>query len=483
MRKRLDSLPKTLTDAYTELYDSQTDHDRVILQRAVQWVWNAKNPPSSEELLSAIRLSYETDESDTPTLRIDTCDDVVPEVGLESICRHLIIRVPETSRWRFPHASVTEFFENKHASWFSTSDVNVTVSLTLLETSLLYGDGVEQSSDKDDYTNTQVGPSKLLYDRPSLTDNKKPFRHLVPGALWSHYIPKIYKKHAEKRDVPPVMTKALHRLFMDDKSPLFSARHSYDLPRWVLHFDPISHSESHAESWTWIPRSTITFICVLGLYDLLKLWHLRNPHIHFPTLESSCRIDMRASFISIAASEGHYEICEDLITLGCNMSDSEVGYALTDAIFQRRADILELLLRGGASPSCRYDGLTCLEMAAKHLTSDCMSILIQHGASFEDSMENGQYSHPLIAAIRDFNSLPMVKYMFEQLKVGHEHLLFRPLRWPGSGSPKPHLLISTDMMNYLVQEQKMDPEDLARQGVKAAGFDSWFRALWKEVVY
>lgn len=119
IRERLGKLPKGLTAAYDEIYSR--NEEEVILQRAVKWVLCARRPLTSEELLMAIRL-----ESNLESL---TVSDPIDEPTLESICSHLVVLDSQLEVWKFPHASVAEYFEKEHKSWIGTALEDVAILL------------------------------------------------------------------------------------------------------------------------------------------------------------------------------------------------------------------------------------------------------------------------------------------------------------------------------------------------------------------
>ncbi|KAJ3944291.1 uncharacterized protein N0V96_005817 [Colletotrichum fioriniae] len=109
---RLGRLPKTLTKAYDEIYDKHEPEsfERFMLQRAVRWVMCVREPFDSCKLLSAIRVESEKMRGDGMKA-VDKSD--LTEKMLETVCRHLIVRDPDLNVWRFSHASVREYFEDK----------------------------------------------------------------------------------------------------------------------------------------------------------------------------------------------------------------------------------------------------------------------------------------------------------------------------------------------------------------------------------
>ncbi|KAM5352937.1 hypothetical protein ACJ41O_005659 [Fusarium nematophilum] len=86
--ERLGKLPSGLMEAYDELYNNNQGHDKVILQRAVKWLMHARENPTTELLLSAVRLGENKDDKDG--MRLDLSRPLT-ESQFASICRHLIV--------------------------------------------------------------------------------------------------------------------------------------------------------------------------------------------------------------------------------------------------------------------------------------------------------------------------------------------------------------------------------------------------------
>lgn len=126
VRQRLQNLPQDLDATYDELYQKNKGHDEVCLQRAVKWVMYTREPLTSEILQSMVQLGTNEDRSQ---LKIS---EPFSESSLKKICRHLI--APDAKGyWRFPHASVKEYFLRNHETWILEAQVELAkLSLLLL---------------------------------------------------------------------------------------------------------------------------------------------------------------------------------------------------------------------------------------------------------------------------------------------------------------------------------------------------------------
>lgn len=106
--KRLKNLPDDLQKAYDEAWiqvEELEEPDKLLTNRAIQWVMAAEQPLSTAQLVCAARLNTNGEE---PTLA-----DEIDEQGLLSLCNNLITIDSQLKVWRFAHLSVREYLENK----------------------------------------------------------------------------------------------------------------------------------------------------------------------------------------------------------------------------------------------------------------------------------------------------------------------------------------------------------------------------------
>jgi hypothetical protein len=110
IRARLGKLPKDLDESYTEIYENNTkdlgEEEKAHVDRAFMWVMCSKYPMPRDRLLDAICM--------TP---LGTRDEGEVKVkALLQLCQHLLVvgTAWYDQDWRFPHASVAEYFEQKH---------------------------------------------------------------------------------------------------------------------------------------------------------------------------------------------------------------------------------------------------------------------------------------------------------------------------------------------------------------------------------
>ncbi|CAI0654475.1 unnamed protein product [Colletotrichum noveboracense] len=126
IKRRLGRLPNTLSAAYDEIYNQYDPEgfERVMLQQAVRWVICAREPLNSCRLLSAIRVESEQIDGNKA---LDSSD--LTEPILVTVCRHLIVRDSDLGVWKFPHASVAEYFGTKDELWVKDAPAEIAVVL------------------------------------------------------------------------------------------------------------------------------------------------------------------------------------------------------------------------------------------------------------------------------------------------------------------------------------------------------------------
>src|SRR5687767_13651681 len=98
IRDRLGRLPTGLKATYDEIYgkiQARHEHDKTLADRAFMWVMCAYEPPSSEELLSAIRPDSERDAFDL--------SEGIAESQLLHLCNNLLVLDSHRNVWRFSH--------------------------------------------------------------------------------------------------------------------------------------------------------------------------------------------------------------------------------------------------------------------------------------------------------------------------------------------------------------------------------------------
>ncbi|KAJ5963671.1 Aldehyde dehydrogenase C-terminal [Penicillium vulpinum] len=104
----LENLPKGLDEMYNQIHlkiHTRFPPERAIAERTLKWVLCSPYPLTTEELLSAARMSIEKD-----SIKMGGC---IQQESLLAICENLLI-VDIDDRWRFFHLSAREYLEKSH---------------------------------------------------------------------------------------------------------------------------------------------------------------------------------------------------------------------------------------------------------------------------------------------------------------------------------------------------------------------------------
>ncbi|KAJ4854237.1 ankyrin repeats (3 copies) domain-containing protein [Trichoderma breve] len=426
IRERLGKLPKSLTETYEEIYSR--NEEKVILQRAVKWVLCSRRPLTSEELLMAIRLES--------NLESVTVSDPIDESTLESICSHLVVLDSQLKVWKFPHASVAEYFESEHKSWIDTAPEDVAI---LLVSCLI-----------DCYSNWTLPESnreikKFLKTAPDLDDYLDP-RHPLQKYTGNYWLEHV-KITADQCQEVARISEILKR-FLGSKGPQQS---SSQYQAWYRHMDIIDKGDFDFDVDDLHPsEKSIFFICVFDFHKLFTGWWDKD-------IDVSQVNGMRLDLLAIAASYGHDELCSELISRGSDIHrelDSNYGSALMEAIVSSRIGAAMLLLEKGANPNfIRKDGSCALESATYSNRIDSAKLLIKYGANVNLADEKRKCGSPLGAAAYE-GSLEYAKFLVENGADVNAHL-------PGKyGSVLAAGIFGSggiQMVKYLIEEAGADP--------------------------
>lgn len=466
IRERLGRLPESLTQAYDEIYSQNGEKD--ILQRAVQWVSCAREPLTSEILLMAVRL-----ESNLQSL---TLSDPIDDSTLESICSHLVVLDSQLKVWKFPHASVAEYFENQHRSWIDQAPEEVAI---LLVSCLIdcYSTWKLPDSNKEIREYLELTP-----DFNNHLDPRHPLQRYT-RKYWLQHMQNTLNQCQEATDLSEILER-----FLGVKGPQQSSSLQYQA--WCRHMDIIDDLGYNFDYEQDLQPSekSIFGICVLGLHKFLKGWWDKDIDV---SQVNDCKLDL----LAIAASYGHDELCSELISRGSDIHkglDSEFGSALMEAIRSSQIKTVKLLLDKGANPNLVRGGHSplCLAISwAKDLVeplleagadpnmacSDCWEecalgtaarfdiinsarLLIKYGADVNLTIAKSSYGSPLGRAVFG-GSLKCVKLFVENGADVNAHLggnygsvLAAAIFGRGKG---------IEMVKYLIEEAGVNPTILS----------------------
>jgi ankyrin repeat protein len=395
LEQRLGSLPKTLEEAYDELYARSDPEgpERLMLQRAVRWVMCAREPLSSRTLLSAMRMQSEKEDATNVFQEAD-----LTEASLETVCRHLVVHDQRFDVWKFPHASVSEYFKERGGEWITDREVRIAGLLVEFMTdccsnygkiwSLPGADSDEdEDEDEDDDGTSSSSDESWWWDKPVDPDNSLDPRHRLQrytSRHWGEHIQDLSDDSSKATNVvEPLKT------FIGESYAWKQPSSAYQI--FCKHILP---EEFAFESWRVESRAKehpAFLVAYVGLDKLLQGWWDRD-------LEPSWfKTDEGSDLLAVAAAFGRIDFCADLIRRGCDVNRCTNQNALEAAITNRRIDITELLLDTGAHPNVIVDGRSVLCVAAAK-GGQYVQLLMKKGADPDIRCTDCAYGSALSAA-------------------------------------------------------------------------------------
>lgn len=352
-----------------------------MLQRAVRWVMCARKPLDSCTLLSAIRVESEKVDGNSPLNKSD-----LVEKTLESVCRHLVVKDSRLGIWKFPHASVLEYFENERQdeSWFKDAEAEVAICLigcvkdccsylpSILPSSLV-GDRIKSSAIEE-------------WFRSGTTDLDKPSdpRHPLQIYAQQNWLEHIYDFESENPKIEDI-TQTLKR-FLGNNPNEFSMEFTIFCD-YVVKGRAIYYK---IERWMKVIRHPAVAIIGLGLHKVLHGWWDRDLDL------SSEERPNGSDLLIIATDFDQEDLCEYFIEQGCDLNkptDRMEHSAIGNAIHSNKIGLLKLFLDNGANPDRVIEGqsLLCLALATNTATFEllserCQNVNIRCNNDFQDQI-------------------------------------------------------------------------------------------------
>jgi hypothetical protein len=232
----------------------------------------AKRPLDSVTLLAAIEVESKRIDGDQAFNKSD-----LTNLTLESVCRDLIVRNPQTDTWGFPHASVAEYFVLKSESCTENAKPEIVISLIhfLIDCCAAYGSlwpppEVKEEQERDpEYANAMriwFKSADVSLDEP--LDPRHPLQTYTQKE-WRNHLEDVSDHDPKFEDVGQVL-----KLFLSDGGPHESSPEYRVFCRYIIHRQPDPFS------WAWYcvePSVNPTFgIVALGLCRLLPGWWDHN---------------------------------------------------------------------------------------------------------------------------------------------------------------------------------------------------------------
>ncbi|KAL6806209.1 hypothetical protein J3E68DRAFT_433930 [Trichoderma sp. SZMC 28012] len=452
IRARLGKIPMSLNASYHELFTGMSSYSQETLRRAVMWVMCAYKPLSSNQLLSAVRLSMNSDGES------HDIEEELTEETLRSICRHLVVTDSERDVWKFPHASVNEYFETEH-EWTMATAHSFVAKHSLI--CLINGYSVwGLSTDFEEID--QVSPGNKR-------DPQHPASHLQEYVRTSWFLHVHALEDLQSQDA---QLSLLVKCFMGFNSPPQQGSQQYH--RWIEHGGEHVHKYMHVinNPGNLYPLTNPIFgVCVFGFYHVLQDWWQAGVDISQVNADG---LDL----LAIAARNGHRHLCEKLIGFGADVNRVLRG-GWTSPLFEAagadQAGVVQLLLdnnadpnlplgmpilcisvgrdlaiarallEAGANPDVNSHFASPLEEAGGLSLYELVALLIQYKASVDFYSTDGYFGSPLAAAAcgADVDAPLKYGYFGSALAAGGV----------GNGS--------VQMVKYLIEEAGADPNILS----------------------
>lgn len=331
----------------------------------------ARQPFDSCTLLSAIRVEWEKMHGDRPLDKSDLTEKV-----LETVCRHLVVRDPYLGVWKFPHASVAEYFKAKNESWVKDAQAEVTiVMINCMRDCCADYSRVWPPSDIVRYdTSLQDTPHPNLKswfdaggadpDQPS--DPRHPLQAYIQ-LNWLTHIHNLSGKDNRAGDV----ALALKR-FLGEEGAQQSSREYQVFCSRIMESAQWGY---YALIWHQVrPNTNFAFgVVAMGLHRLLPEWWDRD--LDLPSLVNQDGLGL----LEIATYFGYYDLCQFLISRGCDINGADQGTwdgpPLWISVNRKKIDIMKLLLSNGANVDCVVHGRTLICLAAERGLDYCTGLL------------------------------------------------------------------------------------------------------------
>lgn len=332
-----------------------------MLQRAVRWILCARKPFDSCTLISAIRLESEKRDGECD---IDKSD--LNEQTLETVCRHLIVRDPNLGVWKFPHASVAEYFGDKEEPWVKDAQAEVTVFLINWMTDCCSNPPSDWPPADPEAGISYTGISRWFETGRADPDDTLDPRHPLQTYIhqnWLHHIQDLPDDDPKVTDVAQALKRFL------GESPQQPSTEYY-----VFFQNILIHQRF---CYPYITRSlyekthSAFAVVALGLHRVLDGWWDKDLN---PPLMSK--------LLPFAIQFGDTEVCIKLISRGCDINGhAECTHqsALGISIAERKIDTIRLLLENGGNPNLIVGRHSLLCLAVEKGT-EYAQLLLEKGA-------------------------------------------------------------------------------------------------------
>ncbi|KAK7211182.1 hypothetical protein V2G26_018360 [Clonostachys chloroleuca] len=306
IEERLGKLPRTLADAYWEIWQmilSQDGMEGQLAKRAICWVLCAPYPLSTEQLSTAIKIN-----PDDGNELFDFADTLT-ETDIHNLCHNFLRLEMERvewsdevrSVWRFCHLSAIEY----------------------VETAL-----VDQLQP---YQNTALACIKYV---KAICDLSIGWNHTFDRFAGENW-PELMKQFLEHTPAQAVNCQPLLHF-------LGSAhRSSETYQNWAFKWARVRYSNGYSPLR---PESCALFaVCYFGLTQVLREWCEADTELDL----NACNRD-NVSPLGLAAGEGHADLCRLLLDKGANLNGGTPN-PLMQACSRNGVSTIPVLIEAGAN--------------------------------------------------------------------------------------------------------------------------------------
>ncbi|KAF3019814.1 hypothetical protein E8E14_012763 [Neopestalotiopsis sp. 37M] len=408
---RLGNLPQGLDATYDELYKKNKGYDEMCLQRAVKWVMHACQPLHTQELLSAVQLGTNHDKS---RLEIDI---PLSESSLERICCHLIVKDTE-GYWRFPHASVKEYFKDKHRAW------SLEGALELAELSLLLLiEGFRDCQPPKSWEDAE-SMIKFIHSDGSTLNPVMMLRTYV-SMFWLNHFESIQHENVERTSIMELF----RHFILAENDPSCSSLQYRTWGYYIKHFYFDTKVDNAIRHSLFLSRMDRYVSSITPIDDnaakAVVLFSPRNVPIKWA--EDCLKHNIGKSntgggnLLCLAAEYGRIDMLEKLIEMGMDVNKvSPLGTtALIQAIsFQQRASVKFLLEnRAKVNAETRVGIIThTLSYFHEEFEKEILELLLKYGANVDAlSSSNCVWGSALekAASWGETHGIPRCKWLIE----------------------------------------------------------------------
>jgi ankyrin repeat protein len=467
IKDRLGKLPKDLNDSYDGIHQRNTEnlgpHDLAHVERAFLWVLGVERQPPSYVILQAVCLS--------PNGDVD--DDEVSKETLLGLCQHLLVIDPNSGNFRYTHASVKEWVEDRYSKFRDAELYIAKLCLTHLLT-----------------INEDFEPLFNIRNKEGV-DGKKSckLRYSVQDWIrlhWPQYVQAVNDAGTFDADLVRLLKQFLG-------SPMKSSSQYRRWASWTSSADintdaDSSDSEGRStgfKAWErflnrWskeIQPSEIALfaIVVYGFTDILMEWW------ESADMDVTIRNGRGGSLLSMTKS---LEVIKLLVKRGIdiNMRDWFDWNVLARAIQDKDWEIIRFVIETGRA-EVNMDSSVMEVTIFSDL--EILKYIIERGGAdvnrpFENEYPDSEYVGSALAAVAAFGKLDVVKYLVNEAKAD-VNLKLQHGRYGNAlvaAAHGGHL----DIVRFFVNEKKVDVNGPMEHGTSGTALQAASAGCHEQVV-